>query len=127
MRDSADFSDGVKSATARHMQSGWQVDLNLSPAGRQYLQTLTRTRPHRGQRDASSAGPNLQHFAAIIGDQIISVPQIDYRSLPDGIILSGGGGVVIAGGFNHASAHQLAALINAAPPQIKLTTSHSGA
>jgi preprotein translocase subunit SecD len=46
-----------------------------------------------------------QHFAVALDNQLLTVPQIDFRTYPDGII---GGGADVSGGFTHRSGRDLA-------------------
>ena len=67
---------------------------------------MTREVARRGAH-VSVGGETLnQHFAVAVDGQLLTVPQIDFRQYPDGII--GGGGADITGGFTPQSARDLA-------------------
>jgi SecD/SecF fusion protein len=59
-----------------------------------------------------------QHFAISLDNELISVPQIDYRQYPNGIDSSGGSR--ISGGFTIDSAQRLANLLKSGALPIKL-------
>src|ERR687888_447736 len=66
-----------------------------------------------GGGDASN-----QHFAISLDNELISVPQIDYKQYPNGI--PSGGGSRISGGFTIESAQRLANLLKTGALPIKL-------
>jgi preprotein translocase subunit SecD len=47
-----------------------------------------------------------QHIAVVVDQQLLTVPSIDYKVYPNGVI--GGGGADIIGGFTVQSARDLA-------------------
>ena len=59
-----------------------------------------------------------QHFAIALDNQLISVPQIDYKQFPQGIPSSGGS--EITGGFTTQSAAQLATQLRLGALPVKL-------
>jgi SecD/SecF fusion protein len=82
------------------------VQFGFTSKGQNEFQTVTAAIAHRGQ-DVSLGGTTLdQHFAVALDNQLVTVPQIDYKQYPDGII--GGGGADITGGFTTSSASALA-------------------
>jgi SecD/SecF fusion protein len=85
------------------------VQFGFTGAGQNAFQSVTGQIAHRGL-DVSLGGQTLdQHFAVALGgieSQLVTVPQIDYKQYPDGII--GGGGADITGGFTTQSASDLA-------------------
>jgi SecD/SecF fusion protein len=88
-------------------QSGQpDVTFGFNGAGQARFDELTREVAHRGAR-VSAAGATLgQHFAVALDNQLITVPQIDFRQYPDGVI--GGGGADITSGFTRQSAADVA-------------------
>ena len=69
----------------------------------------------------SGLGQQLnQHFATALDNKLITVPQIDFKTYPDGI--QGGGGADITGGFTIQSAQDLATQLRlgALPINLKL-------
>jgi SecD/SecF fusion protein len=73
---------------------------------------------HRGA-NVSLGGSSLdQHFAVALDNQLVTVPQINYRQYPDGII--GGGGADITGGFTSQTASDLATQLRLGALPIKL-------
>jgi preprotein translocase subunit SecD len=61
---------------------------------------------HRGA-NVSLGGSSLdQHFAVALDNRLVTVPQINFRQYPDGII--GGGGADVTGGFTPQTARDLA-------------------
>jgi SecD/SecF fusion protein len=88
-------------------QSGQpDVSFGFTGKGANAFANVTATIAHRGARSAGFGQANLQHFAVALDTQLITVPQIDYRTYPDGI--SGGGGADITGGFTISTAQALA-------------------
>jgi SecD/SecF fusion protein len=82
------------------------VQFGFNGAGESNFSRVTGQIAHRGA-NVSLGGQTLrQHFAVALDNQLITVPQIDYRQYPDGIV--GGGGADITGGFTSQSASDLA-------------------
>ncbi len=82
------------------------VQFGFTSTGQAEFSKVTGTIAHRGQ-DVSLGGASLdQHFAVALDNQLVTVPQIDFKQYPDGII--GGGGADITGGFTTTSASDLA-------------------
>jgi SecD/SecF fusion protein len=88
-------------------QSGQpDVTFGFTRAGRAAFERVTKAIAHRGA-NVSVAGTTVnQHFAVALDNQLLTVPQIDFRPYPDGII--GAGGADITGGFTRQSARDLA-------------------
>ena len=61
---------------------------------------------HRGANVSLGGHSFNQHFAVALDNQLITVPQIDYRQYPDGIV--GGGGADVTGSLTPQSARDLA-------------------
>lgn len=68
---------------------------------------------HRGANVSVGGAALYQHFAVALDDQLLTVPQIDFRIYPDGII--GAGGADITGGFTRRSATDLATELRDGP------------
>ncbi len=82
------------------------VTFGFNGKGQSAFQRVTGQIAHRGA-NVSLGGSSLnQHFAVALDNQLITVPQIDYRQYPDGIV--GGGGADITGGFTSQTASDLA-------------------
>ena len=85
------------------------VQFGFTSSGSKAFQNTTKTIAHRGQQLQLGSTHNFQHFATTLDTQLLTVPQIDYTMLPDGIITAGGsGGADITGGFTTQSAQDLA-------------------
>ncbi len=102
------------------------VQFGFTGTGASRFQSVTGQIAHRGA-NVSLGGTNLiQHFAVALGGinpQLITVPQIDFRQYPDGIIESGGNaGADITGGFTSQTASDLAneLRLGALPINLKL-------
>ena len=90
------------------------------PRARRRSRTSPSDIAHRGDR-VSGLGQQLnQHFAVALDNKLITVPQIDFKTYPDGI--QGGGGADITGGFTIQSAQDLATQLRlgALPINLKL-------
>jgi SecD/SecF fusion protein len=88
-------------------QSGQpDVTFGFSGTGQNSFEKVTREITHRGAHVSLGGSMLNQHFAVALDNQIVTVPQIDFRQYPDGII--GGGGADVTGGFTHQSARDLA-------------------
>ncbi len=82
------------------------VSFGFNGTGQNNFSRVTGDIAHRGA-NVSLGGQTLnQHFAVALDNQLVTVPQIDYRQYPDGIV--GGGGADITGGFTSQSASDLA-------------------
>jgi SecD/SecF fusion protein len=95
-------------------QSGLpDVTFRLTGAGRTAFQRVTKAIAHRGA-NVSLGGVQLnQHFAVALDNQLVTVPQIDFHSYPDGIIPATGAD--ITGGFTRQSARDLATELRYGP------------
>jgi preprotein translocase subunit SecD len=99
-------TDIVKPHAGTDVGGSPDVQFGLTAAGRRAFQRATAQIARRGQDD-STAGQSLdQHFAVAVDGRLLTLPQIDFRQYPDGVI--GGGGADITGGFTKASARDLA-------------------
>jgi SecD/SecF fusion protein len=94
------------------------VQFGFTGKGQNRFQNVTGAIAHRGA-SVSLGGSSLnQHFAVALDNQLVTVPQIDYRQFPDGII--GGGGADITGGFTSQTASDLATQLRLGALPIKL-------
>ena len=96
------------------------VTFGFTSSGAKEFQDVTAKIATRGQT-VSTLGQTLkQHFAVALDGQLITVPQIDFKTYPDGI--SGGQGANITGGFTQQSASDLATQLRdgALPISLKL-------
>ncbi len=96
------------------------VTFDFTGKGASIWKSFTRKLAQRGQEQSLGAGANAsnQHFAIVLDNELISVPQIDWSQFPDGIDPSGGSR--ISGGFTIASAQKLANLLKTGALPIKL-------
>jgi SecD/SecF fusion protein len=82
------------------------VTFGFNGKGKTAFQDVTAAIARRGSL-VSGLGQSLtQHFAVALDNQLITVPQIDYKTYPDGI--NGDNGADITGGFTISSAEDLA-------------------
>jgi SecD/SecF fusion protein len=97
------------------------VTFGFSSKGANAFQRVTGVIAHRGDL-VSGLGSTLdQHFAVALDNKLITVPSIDFKQYPDGII--GGGGGDVTGGFTTQSARNLAAELRYAALPVNLTVS----
>jgi SecD/SecF fusion protein len=96
------------------------VAFGFTSKGANAFANVTATIAHRGSTASSFGNLLLQHFAVALDTQLITVPQIDFRTYPDGI--TGGGGADITGGFTINTAQALAQQLRlgALPINLKL-------
>jgi SecD/SecF fusion protein len=97
------------------------VTFDFTGGGAKTWEQFTRKLAQRGQDLQFSLGggdASNQHFAIVLDNELISVPQIDYRQYPDGI--DAGGGSRISGGFTIKTAQRLANLLKTGALPIKL-------
>jgi SecD/SecF fusion protein len=88
-------------------QSGQpDITFGFNGPGQSSFETLTRQVARRGRQLSVGGATFDQHFAVALDNQLLTVPQIDFRQYPDGV--SGGGGADIAGGLTAQSAKDLA-------------------
>ena len=97
------------------------VTFGFNGTGQNRFDALTRRIAHRGARVSGGPGAAFdQHFAVALDNQLITVPQIDFRQYPDGVI--GGGGADVTGSYTRQSAADVAAELRfgALPVNLKL-------
>ena len=91
-----------------------------SKGGKAFQNVTADDRPPRRSRQRSFGQQLNQHFAVALDNKLITVPQIDFKTYPDGI--TGGSGADITGGFTIQSAQDLATQLRlgALPINLKL-------
>ena len=95
------------------------VTFGFTGSGGKAFQNVTAQIAQRGQT-VSTLGQSLnQHFAVALDNQLITVPQIDFKQYPQGI--DGSQGANITGGFTEQSASDLATQLRDGALPIKLT------
>jgi len=96
------------------------VQFSFTGNGQNAFQSVTAAIAHRGALVSAFHQSLNQHFAVALDAKLITVPQIDFRTYPDGI--TGGGGADITGGFTIQSAQDLATQLKlgALPINLKL-------
>jgi SecD/SecF fusion protein len=82
------------------------VTFGFNSSGGNKFQSVTAQIAHRGDLVSGLGQTYNQHFAVALDNQLITVPQIDFKTYPDGI--TGGNGADISGGFTIQSAQDLA-------------------
>ncbi|MEA2355862.1 MAG: SecD/SecF fusion protein, partial [Solirubrobacteraceae bacterium] len=99
------------------------VTFDFTGSARQVFQDVTKKIAQRGADTTLLGTPNLQHFAIVLDNKLISVPSIDFQQYPNGIDASNGS--QIQGGFTLDSAQKLADLLKtgALPIKLKLISS----
>lgn len=94
------------------------VQFQFTPAGANAFGRVTAQITHRGQLISAFRQSMNQHFAVAYSGRLITVPQIDFRTYPDGIQSSQGAD--ITGGFTVSSAQALAASLRLGPLPVRL-------
>ncbi len=89
------------------------VQFQFTRAGANAFGRVTAQIAHRGQLDSAFRQSLFQHFAVAYGGRLITVPQIDFRTYPDGV--QGNGGADITGGFTVSTARALAEALRLGP------------
>ena len=93
------------------------VTFSFTSKGTIAFRNLTSTIAHRGEL-ASSLGAQLnQHFAIALDTKLLTVPQIDFKTYPEGIHAAGGD---ITGGLTTQSARDLATQLRIGPLPVNL-------
>lgn len=83
------------------------INVTFTQRGAKALQDLTATVAHRGQRLSTAANPEFQHFAVILDGSLLSVPSLDYRTYPDGLVTADRTAEIL-GGFSPPTATRIA-------------------
>jgi SecD/SecF fusion protein len=96
------------------------VQFGFNSAGKQAFQNVTAAIARRGDLDSFGSQLLNQHFAVALDNKLITVPQIQFKTFPDGI--NGDNGADITGGFSIQSAQDLAnqLKLGALPINLKL-------
>src|ERR671930_1322777 len=97
------------------------VTFDFTGGGAGIWEKFTKKLAQRGQDLSLQLGggdASNQHFAISLDNELISVPQIDYKQYPNGI--PSGGGSRISGGLTLESAQRLANLLKTGALPIKL-------
>jgi SecD/SecF fusion protein len=96
------------------------VTFDFSGHGASVWEKFTKQLAQRGQDSSlgQAGDASNQHFAIVLDNELISVPQIDWRRYPNGIDASNGS--EISGGFTIESAQRLADLLKTGALPIKL-------
>jgi SecD/SecF fusion protein len=95
------------------------VTFSFTSYGKGVFQRVTKEIAQRGQNTAlPGSGKNLQHFAVVLDNQVITAPSIDYTQYPDGIDATSGS--EITGGFTITSAQNLAGELQSGALPIRL-------
>ncbi|MDQ6605836.1 MAG: protein translocase subunit SecD, partial [Actinomycetota bacterium] len=99
------------------------VSFGFTAKGNTQFQNVTGTIARRGAADSGLGQRLNQHFAVSLDTQLVTVPSIDFKQYPDGIV--GGGGADITGSFSVTSAQDLATelRLGALPINLKLISS----
>jgi SecD/SecF fusion protein len=82
------------------------VQFGFTSSGQKAFQRVTAQIAHRGDLVSGLGHTFNQHFAVALDNQLVTVPQIDFKTYPDGI--PGDSGADITGGFSVTSAQDLA-------------------
>lgn len=99
-----DVSDGNDQSGAPDVQFTFTAD------GAARFRAVTAAVAYRGQLLSAFRRSLNQHFAVALDGRLLTVPQIDFRTYPDGI--TGGNEADISGGYTRASARALAAVLS---------------
>ena len=109
--------------------SGGQPDVSFgfTPAAARAFQDMTATVAHRGATVSTGTTVDLQHFAIALDGRLLSVPAIDFKQYPDGVVQQGAGaGAEITGGFTSGAARMLAAVLRGGALRVSLTLGSTG-
>jgi preprotein translocase subunit SecD len=106
------FGNEITAPHASTDQTGQaDVTFGFTSHGQSDYQRLTARIARRGQLSSLGNSHLNQHFAVVLDNQLLTVPQIDFRAYPDGI--PGNSGAAIFGAFTTAQARQLATELRA--------------
>jgi SecD/SecF fusion protein len=115
------FGDEITNPQQSSDQSGQpDVTFGFTGSGGKAFQHVTAQIASRGSTVSGLGNQYNQHFAVALDTQLITVPQIDYKTYPDGI--PGTNGADITGGFTIQTAQDLATQLRlgALPIRLKL-------
>jgi SecD/SecF fusion protein len=103
----APFGNEITNPQESTGQSGApDVTFSFTSKGGSAFHKVTATIAHRGELLSGLGIPFNQHFAVALDSKLITVPQIDFKTYPDGI--SGDNGADITANFTTQSARDLA-------------------
>jgi hypothetical protein len=121
LRDNEALSGSAvtKPAQSRDQATGPAVTFGFTAAGQAAFRRVTADVAHRGARASGSGQVLNQHFAVALDGQLLTVPQIDSKSYPDGINTSSAD---VTGAMSVQSARDLVAILRSGPLQVMLTT-----
>jgi SecD/SecF fusion protein len=95
------------------------VVFKLTPAGQASFARVTKLLAQRGASNTTVIDqPDIQHFAVVLNDGVVTTPGIDFAQYPHGINASGGS--EISGGEKMASARALASVLASGPLPVAL-------
>ena len=109
--------------------SGGQPDVSFgfTPAAARAFQDLTATVAHRGATVSTGTTVDVQHFAIALDGRLLTVPAIDFKQYPDGVVQQGAGaGAEITGGLTSGAARMLAAVLRGGALGVSLTPGSTG-
>jgi SecD/SecF fusion protein len=89
------------------------VSFGFTSHGQSAFQKITSDIAHRGQLNSTLGPPHNQHFAVALDNQLITVPQIDFRQYPDGIDATNGADIV--GNLTPQTAKTLSVILRFGP------------
>jgi SecD/SecF fusion protein len=117
--DVALFGNDITNPQASTTQAGTpDVTFGFNGSGQAKFQRVTAAISHRAQLISSFNQTKNQHFAIALDNKLLTVPFIDSKQFPDGII--GSGGSDIEGGFTQQTASDLATQLRLGALPIKL-------
>jgi SecD/SecF fusion protein len=101
------FGDDITHPQSSTDQAGApDVRFGFTRAGRNAFQLLTAQVALRGAKVSTPGLTDNQHLAVALDSQLLTVPSIDFKQYPDGII--GGNGADVSAGYTTSSARNLA-------------------
>jgi preprotein translocase subunit SecD len=120
LRDHVALSNnGITNPRQGTDQSGSpEVTFSFNTKGAKAFQRVTSTIAHRGALVSGLGNTLNQHFAVALDSKLITVPEIDFKTYPDGIL--GDHGADIIGGFTIQSARELATQLRLGALPIRL-------
>lgn len=95
------------------------VSFSFDRHGQEVFLQVTAIVARRGERVSRAGELFNQHFAVMLDGKLLTVPQIDSKTYPDGI--DAGQGADIVGAFTAQGARDLAAILRAGPLPVPLT------
>jgi SecD/SecF fusion protein len=111
-------SDISNPAASTDQSGAPDVTFGFKGNGGNLFQNVTRKISERGLLVSTGSTQLNQHFAIALDNQLVSVPQIDFKQFQDGIPATGGS--EITGGFTTSSAESLATQLRLGALPVKL-------